>query len=258
MVRISVVINVCNEIHHLGDCIASVRPLADEILVCDMHSTDGSVALAQELGCTIISHKRMAAPEPEARIAAIEAASGEWIFVFDPDMRITIETSKRLREIVENDESDIVEFHCDNYFFGRHCPHGHGSQPVFRKMFKKTIFSPISRNIQTFWHDSLSGRTLQLGREHSIKHLSYESVGQCVETLARYAKREAEQAVASGIRPSLPRMLWRPSKRFLSNYCLHQGFRDGVPGLIISFLVSWYLFLAEAHLWEMSSRYPRT
>ena len=254
--RISAVINTCNEAHHLRDCVESLRGLADEILVCDMESTDGSATLAKELGCKVISHKRMAAPEPEARIAAIEAASGDWVFVFDPDMRISVETAKKLRQMVEKDESDVIEFYCDNYFFGRHCPHGHGSQPVFRKMFKKSVFVPVSRNIQTFWHDSLSGRIVRLGREHALKHFSYDRVDQCVETLARYAKRESEQAFASGAKPSVPRMIWRPIKRFIGNYFVLQGFRDGVPGLIMAFLVSWYLFLTEAHLWGMYSRSP--
>jgi glycosyltransferase involved in cell wall biosynthesis len=251
---ISVLINTCNEAHHLRECVASLRGLADEVLVCDMESTDGSAALAGELGCRVIAHTRMPAPEPEARMAAIEAASGDWIFIFDPDMRLSAETARRLRKIVKKDEADIVEFMCDNYVFGRHCRHGHGSQPVFRKMFKRSAFSPVSRNIQTFWHDSLSGRVLRLGREHAITHLSYENIGRCVETLARYATREAEQAHDSGVAPSLPRMVWRPLKRFLGNYILRRGYLDGAPGLILTVLVSWYLFLTEAHLWEMRGR----
>ena len=119
-------------------------------------------------------------------------------------------------------------------------------------MFKRSAFSPVSRNIQTFWHDSLSGRVLQLGQEHAITHISYEDVARCVETLSRYARREAEQAREFGAAPSFLRMVWRPLKRFLGNYILRRGYLDGVPGLILNVLVSWYLFLSEAHLWEMS------
>lgn len=251
---VSAVINTYNEVHHLRECVASVRQIADEVVVCDMESTDGSAELARELGCKVISHKRMPAPEPEARTAAIEAATGDWIFVFDPDMRISAETARRLREIVDKDEADIIDFYCDNWFFGAHCPHGHGSQPVLRKMFKQSAFKPVSRNIQTFWHDSLSGRILRLGREHAIRHLGYATVDQCVETLVRYARREAEQDYEAGAKPSLARMLWRPCKRFAGNYILRQGFRDGVAGLVVNGWVSWYLFLSEAFLWELLLR----
>jgi glycosyltransferase involved in cell wall biosynthesis len=252
MSKVSAVINSCNEARLLRECIDSVRQIADDIVVCDMQSTDGSPELAKELGCRVIAHQRMLAAEPEARIASIEVSSGEWIFVFDPDMRISPETAQRLGEIVENDEADIVDFYCDNYFFGHHCPHGHGSQPVLRKMFKKACFQPVSKNIQTFWHDSLSGRVLRLGREHAITHLGYATVGQCAETLGRYAKREAEQAYEAGVKPSTMRLLWRPAKRFLGNYFMRQGFRDGMAGLIINGMVSWYLFWTEARLWELA------
>jgi hypothetical protein len=90
-----------------------------------------------------------------------------------------------------------------------------------------------------------------LGREHAIEHLAYSSVDDCVQTLARYARREAQQAFEQGMGPSVVRMVWRPIKRLAGNYVLRRGFLDGVPGLIVSLAVSWYLFLVEAHLWEM-------
>jgi len=249
-IKVSAIINTCNEARHLPACVESVRQVADEVVVCDMESDDGSKRVARELGCRLIAHPRMPAAEPEARIAAIEASSGEWIFVFDPDMRISARTASRLRQIVDNDEADIIDFFCDNYCFGRHCPHGHGSQPVFRKMFKRSCFKPNPRNIHTFWHDSLSGRVLRMPRSCPLVHLAYENVEECVETLSRYARRLAEQAVAEGRRPSAARMVWRPLKRFTGNYLLRRGFLDGIPGVIINVLVSWYIFLEEAYIWE--------
>jgi len=255
--KISVTINTCNEAHHLRACVASVRPLADEIVVCDMESTDGSADLARELGCKVISHPRMPAPEPEARIAAIKAATGDWILVFDPDMRLSAATCERLRAIAERDEADIVDFYCLNYFFGRWCRHGHGSQRAFRKFFKKACFAPRSTNIQTFWHDSLSGRVLGLGREHAILHHAATKVRAYASTLARYAWREAEQAQDAGVRPSWLRALLRPARRFFGNYFLRLGFLDGFPGLIINLLVARYVLDTEVNLirmWHDSAR----
>ncbi|MCX7935884.1 MAG: hypothetical protein N3A66_11580, partial [Planctomycetota bacterium] len=106
---ISALINTCNEAHHLPDCLASVRQVADEV-----------------------------------RLAAIAAASGDWLFVFDPDMRLPAATAQRLRAVVANDEADIVDFHCANYYFGHLCRRGHGSQGVYRKFFKRAVFQPVS------------------------------------------------------------------------------------------------------------------
>ncbi len=252
MPTISVIINTCDEAHLLRDCIISAQQVADNILICDMESTDNTAEIAHSFHCQYMTHKRMSAPEPEARIAAINACDGDWIYVLDPDMRISERNAKRVRQIVENDEADMVDFYCNHVYFGYQCRFGHGSQPVYRKLFKRSAFTPRSVNIQTFWHDSLSGRLLRLPRDFAIVHLAYPSVNSCIKTHERYALREAEQAVEHGIKPSIARMLFRPGKRFIGNYFLRQGFRDGVPGLIISIIVSFYLFAIEANIWHIN------
>jgi glycosyltransferase involved in cell wall biosynthesis len=257
MPRVSAVVNTCNEAHHLRECVESLRGFADEIVVCDMESTDGSAELAKELGCKVISHRRMPAPEPDARIAAINAASGDWILVFDPDMRLPKETAEKLQEVVSKDQADVVDFYCMNYFLGRLCLHGHGSQPVFRKFFKKSSFFPNDVNIQTFWYDSLKGRVITLPRQFPLLHYSYPTLQKMTETFSRYAKREAEQAFAQGVHFSVWRMLWKPLKRFIGNYFLRRGFLDGMPGFLVSVSVSWYIFLIYAHLWEIQRQSKR-
>lgn len=255
---LSVVIITCDEGHHLPACVKSVRSIADEIVVCDMMSTDGCVDLAKELGCRVIEHARMPAPDPEARTAVIEAAAGDWILAFDPDMRLPAATASWIQQVVANDEVDIVDFYCEQFYFGRRCLHGHGSQPVYRKLFRKSCFQPVSRNIHTFFQDSLHGRVVTSGRDTPLQHLAYESVSRCLDIHTRYALREAEQAVAGGRRPSLARMLFSPVRRFAGNYLLRQGFRDGMPGFLVSTIVAWYAFLIEAHVWDLTRQKHET
>lgn len=249
--RISVVINTCEEAHLLGDCVASVRSLADEIVVCDMHSRDGSAELARRLGCKVILHPRLDTPEPDARCAAIAAAGGEWILVLDPDMRLRPATCQKLRALASSDTADMVDFYCRNQFFGRSSTHGHGSRPVFRKFFRKAAFRPKPGSIHTFLHDSLSGRACRLGRRDAIEHLAYETTWQFTETLGRYARQEARDAWRQGIRPSVWRMTWFPLKRFLANYLVRLGWLDGTPGLVWNASVAAYAFLIEVYLWDL-------
>jgi (heptosyl)LPS beta-1,4-glucosyltransferase len=249
--KVSVLINTCNEAPVLGPCLASVSGWADEIIVCDMESTDDSVALAQRHGAIVWSHPRMRAPEPDARVFALGKCTGEWVFILDPDMRLSPALRARLDEIVSGDLADIVDLHCLNYFFTQWCPHGHGSQPFFRKFFKKSHFHPVMSNIQTFWHDSLTGRVLALPSTLSIQHLAYPTVEAMVNTLTRYARQEAEDDFMLGRKFGLGLILWRPLKRFVGNYILRLGFLDGMPGLIASAIVSWYLFLAGIYRWEL-------
>ena len=255
--RVSVLVNTCNEGNVLGDCLASVAGWADEIIVCDMESTDDSVSVSKAYGAIVWNHVRKAAPEPEARTFGISKCAGDWILVLDPDMRISPELRTRLNEIVSRDEADIVDLHCLNFFFTRWCAHGHGSQPVFRKFFKRKLFHPSPINIQTFWHDSLlEGRVIALPKQYAITHYAYPSIQGLVAIVTRYARKEADDDFMLGRRFRLHLLLWKPVKRFAGDYILRRGFLDGLPGLIVAVIIAWYRFLIEAYLWELSCHPP--
>lgn len=52
--KISVVINTYNAERHLKEVLESVKDF-DEIVVCDMESTDHTLAIAREYGCKIVT-----------------------------------------------------------------------------------------------------------------------------------------------------------------------------------------------------------
>jgi len=80
----SVCLIVKNEAEHLGRCLESVKGLADEIIVVDTGSTDGTVELARKSGARVICAK-WTNDFSRARNLSLEAARGKWIFVLDAD-----------------------------------------------------------------------------------------------------------------------------------------------------------------------------
>jgi len=87
---VSVCLIVKDEEAELLDCIESVRPIADEIVIYDTGSGDGSVQLARSLGATVIEgtwRKDFA----WARNQALDAARGAWILSIDADERLEID-----------------------------------------------------------------------------------------------------------------------------------------------------------------------
>ena len=55
--RLSVIIPCKNEEEHIRACIVSAQQVADEVLVADSGSTDGTLEIARELGCRIIERE---------------------------------------------------------------------------------------------------------------------------------------------------------------------------------------------------------
>ena len=70
--KISVVINTYNAEKYLERVLEAVKGF-DEILICDMYSTDNTIPIAQKYNCTIIYHENTGYVEP-ARNYAIQSA----------------------------------------------------------------------------------------------------------------------------------------------------------------------------------------
>ncbi len=106
MTKLSVVINNLNEKNHLKEAILSVKNLADEVVVVDMESDDGSREEAERMGAKVYSHKRLSYVEP-ARNFGIEKATGQWILILDPDERINRKLESHIKQIIRESKADF-------------------------------------------------------------------------------------------------------------------------------------------------------
>lgn len=84
---ISLCMIVRNEERFLGDALASVRGVVDEICIADTGSTDGTLAIAASAGAKLTSIE-WRDDFAWARNAALDLATGAWIFVLDADERL--------------------------------------------------------------------------------------------------------------------------------------------------------------------------
>jgi len=84
---ISVCLIVKNEERFLADCLQSVKPVADQIVVLDTGSTDRTVAIAREMGAEI-HHFEWCNDFAAARNASIRPATGDWVLWIDADERL--------------------------------------------------------------------------------------------------------------------------------------------------------------------------
>ena len=106
--KISVVINTYNAAQHLEEVVRAVAHF-DEVLVCDMESTDDTVAIARRMGCRVVTFPKANHKSAEpARTFAIQSATWPWVLVVDADELVTPQLHDYLyRRISEPD-----------------CPHG--------------------------------------------------------------------------------------------------------------------------------------
>lgn len=105
---ISAVINVRNEADKLSRCLKSIKNFADEIIVVDMHSTDGSGQIAADYGATVYPYRWSKVVEP-ARNFALSKANGKWIILLDPDEYLNKTLKRELKSITQRPDIDWVK-----------------------------------------------------------------------------------------------------------------------------------------------------
>src|SRR5262249_16337399 len=106
---ISLCMIVRDEERCLRECLESIRPWVDEMVVVDTGSTDRTKAIARDCGARVFDVPWV--PEfAAARNAGLEQAHGDWIFWMDADDVISTDCAKQLRELVRRHPKRDVAF----------------------------------------------------------------------------------------------------------------------------------------------------
>ncbi len=248
--KISVVINTFNSERFLDACLKSVATF-DEIVLCDMHSTDQTCAIAEKYGCRIVYHERTGFVEP-ARNYAIAQASNEWVLVLDSDEVVPDalrEYLYRFAEQSEHTEYAALRMPRKNYFFGKFM---HGDYPdyIVRLIRKSKCDWPVTIHARP----NINGRTASIpSRRHdlAIVHLANESVEARLAKINVYSDKELLRR--SGQHFSVGKAFMKCSWRFLRFYLIKGGFRDGKAGFTYAALNACYKFTTIAKIWERQS-----
>lgn len=246
MNRISVVINTCNEEETIKRALASVS-WADEVIVCDMHSTDGTVNIAKKFGAKVVFHKQMPYVEP-ARNFAISKASNEWILIIDPDEEVPVELVTYLNGIEDN--ISFVKIARKNVIFGHWMKAAMWWPDYNIRFFKKG---------EVTWTDKIHrppltrGEGLELPAEEnlSILHNHYTTVSQFTGRMDRYTAIQAKELTKGGYNFNWQDLVIKPLGEFLGRYFARRGFEDGLHGLSLSLLQSFSFFIMYLKVWEM-------
>src|SRR5436190_3917036 len=108
MPKLTVLIPCKDEIQHIRACIESVRPIADEILVADSGSTDGTLDVVRSLGgCRVIEREYV--NSADFKNWAIPHARHQWVLVVDADERVTPQLAGEIERLMATEPA------CDGY-----------------------------------------------------------------------------------------------------------------------------------------------
>jgi glycosyltransferase involved in cell wall biosynthesis len=249
---ISVAINTLNEEKNIGYALRSVRAWADEIVVVDMHSDDRTAEIAREFGARVFLHERLGFADP-ARAFAIEKTTSSWVFILDADELVPAALGKRLVEIAEQGEYDIVTIHRINYLLGSRLHHtGWGIDSDYHQRFFRRGSLVATATIHDFLKPVPGARILRLPAEEdlAIVHFNYLDVSHFLAKLNRYTTIEAEQAASRAEESTPLASAWTATREFYRRYVVQRGYRDGWRGFYLSAFMAFYRLSVAAKLIE--------
>jgi len=222
---LSVAIITLNAVSQLAACLESVR-FAEEIVVVDSGSSDGTQALAEQYGARVIQQEWLGfGPQKQF---AVQAASHDWVLCLDADERVTPALQAAIENALGKPSAAAFRFPRCNRFLGRYLKHGEGYPDWSLRLFDRR---------QARWsgdavHEKVEADCAVGELQADLLHDSAESLASYLTKQNRYTTLAAEMALAAGKRASFGRIALSPLVRFIKFYVVRQGFRDGLPGLI--------------------------
>lgn len=228
MTQLSVIIITFNEAANIEACLDSVA-FADEVIVVDSNSTDGTVQLARQKGAKI----RVTSDWPgfgRQKNRALQMAQMPWVLSLDADERVSTELALQIRQAVANEKNMALEIPRLTQFCGqwiRHC--GWTPDHVLR-LFRRDV----ARFSDDLVHERVLLDAASAGRLTTpLLHYSYPTPAHYWRKLEQYSQAWAAQRFATGQTTSMSRAGLAGLAAFLRSYFFRLGFLDGAMGFAV-------------------------
>ncbi len=270
MLKLSVAIATFNEESNIGDCLKSVKDIADEIVIVDGTSSDKTVEIAKEYGANVTvtqNHSNFHINKQKS----FDLSKGEWILYLDADERVSPALAKEIKKVIEMSEQDLEKYQTTlshkrlfdrhqqlleerdgligkkedeyvafffprlNYFLGKYLRYGGVYPDGVIRLFKRNKAYLPAKDV----HEQMvvMGRVGWL--QHDLLHIDSPTFERYIKRNNRYidllSTQLKEQKVKKDLSNFIDYEIIKPISWFLMTQIRHKGILDGFQGIIFSF-----------------------
>jgi glycosyltransferase involved in cell wall biosynthesis len=247
--KLSVTVITKNEATQIAAALASVQ-WADEIVVVDSDSHDATVDIARAFTDRVVVRQWDGYVAQKNYAASL--ATYDWILSVDADERVTPALAEEIRAVLTGPANEGYRMPRVTWHLGRWIRSTDWYPDYQLRLYNRQSAQWTGRYV----HEAVTvnGTVGRLAGE--LQHFAYRDISDHLETIDRYTTYAALQMRERGGRAGFLQLAAHAPLAFLRNYIVRGGFRDGVPGLIISVLNAYYVFLKFAKLHELQQRAP--
>lgn len=246
--KLSAVIITLNEEKNIEDCLKSVCGVADEILVVDSFSTDGTEQICLKYGARFIQNKWEGIVK-QRNYAQLQA-SHPVLLNLDADERLSPGLIASI--IKEKEKGFPMKGYCMNRF-NNYCG----------KWIKHGVYYP-DRKLRLYHKDAgkVEGSDphewVQLNSNYKVEklsgdilHYSFRSFAEHIAQMNKFSSVSAHTLFKRGRRPSVIKPFLSAWWAFFNTFFLRLGFLDGIYGYVIARNNAMYAFFKYAKLNEL-------
>ncbi|WP_422348592.1 glycosyltransferase family 2 protein [Flagellimonas sp.] len=230
--KLSALVITYNEIGYIERCIESVT-FADEILVVDSYSTDGTYEYLQNHPrVKVIQHPFQNFTAQKSH--ALKQASNDWVLFLDADEVV----SPKLQEEIITTINDPKA--CEAYWFYRifmfqdtRLNFSGWQTDKNHRLFRKSKAKFTDRKLV---HETLEVDGNSCILKERLTHYCYKNYEDYKGKMLRYGQLKAKEAFYTEKQFNYFSLVFRPLWKFFNHYVIRLGFLDGKKGITISYL----------------------
>ena len=237
-------------------CLRSVS-WADEIVLLDGHSSDGTRDIAKSFGAKILEKDYESFPAERQYV--LQHTSHDWVLSLDADMIVPPALAGEIQALlVKGPGCDAYLMRCLNHFLGREIKHCSWFDHRFLRLFNK-LKGAYDLNDRVLDQFVCKGKVGTL--KNYLVHHQTETLEEYLKKMTRlFAPLTADEYIAKGVRLRWWNVPWyfglRPWLVFIYKYVVKRGFLDGVPGLIICLNSAILYYFIFSIVWDRQKGKP--
>lgn len=243
MNKISAVVLTKNSAKVITRCLNSLR-WCDEIVIIDDNSTDNTRNIARKLGVVIFSHK-LNNNFARQRSYGLKVATNDWLLYVDSDEEVTNKLAIEIKAILKDPQFVSYKIPRSNIFLNKKLNGGEwGGNRIIRLVRKG--HGKWVREVHEYWDTQLPVGNLK----NYLLHYSPVSISLFLHNLRFYIVSHAKENAKEGKIGTFWKILFYPPAKFIQNYIVLKGYRDGIHGFVMAVLMSLHSFLSWCYLWS--------
>jgi glycosyltransferase involved in cell wall biosynthesis len=238
-----------NEEKYIGNCIDAMFRICDEVIVVDSFSKDNTVKIAEERGAQVILQEFLG--DGPQRIHGLTYCKNDWILNLDAD-EILAEDAENflLSGKYKNQCFDVYSFSLYNYLGSKLIDFAGWYPDKTARFFNKKTASPSRDRV----HQKVFGNNKTEVNVH-IHHYAWDNFDQFINKKNLYSTWHAQQLYDQGKRINNFKPILNGAVAFIRCYFFKNGIFNGIDGLSISLIQSFFTYIKYAKLLKLQKKH---